>query len=149
MRIFVTEFADSKREIERKLSDSTDEVIEHLLKLYLMPTNSARNHWISEIANFLNKVNRFAGKNKFPSPEQIYNWTYFKWKDLVTDNSYMNIWVDNICDEYNTNVDKPIENICNEFDNICEQYFCWLASKLSVGGVVERQSIFKKLNSII
>lgn len=149
MRIFVTEFADSKREIERKLSDNTDKVIEHLLKLYLMPKHTAKNHWIGEIANFLNKVNRFTGKNKFPDAKQIYAWTYFKWKDLVTDTSYMNIWVDNICDEYNIEINKSIEDICSEFDYVCEQYFRWLASKLSVGGVVERQSIFKKLNELL
>lgn len=149
MRIFVTEFADSKKEIERKLSDSTDKIIEHLLKLYLMPINSARNHWISEIANFLNKVNRFAGKNKFPNAKQIYAWTYFKWKDLITDSSYLDILVKNICDEYNITANESIEDLSTQFDLICEKYFRWLSIQLSTYGIVERQMIFKKLNELI
>ena len=36
MRIFVTEFADSKREIERTLTNNTEQVIKHLRKLVFM-----------------------------------------------------------------------------------------------------------------
>lgn len=58
MRIFVTKFADSKREIERHLNDVTEPIIEHLLKLYFMPNHESRNHWCIEIYGFLNRIKK-------------------------------------------------------------------------------------------
>lgn len=40
MRLFVTELADSKKDLERSLKSITDNIIWHLFKLYLMPDNN-------------------------------------------------------------------------------------------------------------
>ena len=148
IRIFVTEFADSKREIEHTLNISTDNVIEHLLKLYCMPNSENRNHWCTEISNFLCRVKRFAGKNKFPTVKQIYNWTYFKWKDLITDINFFRGMVDDIEFDYSISINGNINTMSNEFDYICEEYFNWLAGGLSMFGRVSRQDIFNKLNEL-
>ena len=58
MRIFVTEFADSKKNMERELKPKTKQIINHLYKLYCMPDHESRNHWMREIANFLNEINK-------------------------------------------------------------------------------------------
>ena len=76
MRLFVTEFGDSKREMERELKSKTSQIIQHLFKLYLMPNSINRNHWQREIANFLSDVSKLNGRNKFPTSKQLYNWTY-------------------------------------------------------------------------
>ena len=67
LRLFVTELADSKKDLERSLKPITDNIIWHLFKLYLMPNNINRNHWKREIASFLNKVSKLTGSNKYPT----------------------------------------------------------------------------------
>ena len=148
MRLFVTEFVDSKREIERILNDVTTPVMEHLFKLYCMPESSSRNHWISEIANFLYKVKRLAGKNKFPSRGQIMDWTYYKWEDLLTDPVYMERELETIEFKYNVEINKSVDEICETFYTLCYDYFLWLSTELSNTGLVSHKAIYNKLNEL-
>ena len=64
MRIFVTEFAESKKEIERELKPKTENIIEHLFKLYLVPEHTAVNHWKQEIYSFLHTIDKLKGNIK-------------------------------------------------------------------------------------
>ena len=148
--LIIKEFADSKREIERELKAKTKQIIEHLFKLYLMPNRMDRSHWKSEIANFLDSVSKLSGKNKFPTFKQIYAWTYGKYQDVITDNKYIKVMVDNIIYDYKiSEIRKTYPQICEEFDFICQQYFKWISEKLSSIGIVSRPEIFKKLDEII
>lgn len=152
MRIFVTEFADSKQELERDLKVKTDAIIEHLFKLYLMPNNVSRNRWKREIANFLYKISKLAGKNKFPTYKQLYSWTYLKFQDVITDTRYMKNMINDFLDEYKDDIKeirKTYPQICDEFDNICSCYFKWLCENLSEVGLVSRSDIFNKLDDIV
>ena len=88
MRIFVTEFAESKKEIERELKPKTENIIEHLFKLYLVPEHTAVNHWKQEIYSFLHTIDKLKGSNKRPTKEQIYKWTFGKKEDLFDDDYY-------------------------------------------------------------
>lgn len=78
MKIYIWGFAEAQKEVERRLSAHTDEIIEHIIKLVLMPDNSARNHWEGEIAGQLKSIDRLKNSKKFPSAKQIYKWTYGK-----------------------------------------------------------------------
>lgn len=78
MKIYIRGFAETQKEVERRLSAHTDEIIEHIIKLVLMPDNSARNHWEGEIAGQLKSIDRLKNSKKFPSAKQIYKWTYGK-----------------------------------------------------------------------
>ena len=149
MKLFVTEFADSKKEIERELKSRTEQVILHLFKLYLMSDNESRNHWIREIANFLNSVSLLSGKNKFPTSKQIYEWTYDKYQDVITNTTYIRKMTYDIIDDYGVDISKSYSQICDEFDRICENYFKWLSNELSQSGFVSRREIFDKLNELI
>lgn len=149
MRIFVTEFADSKKNMERELKPKTKQIINHLYKLYCMPDHESRNHWMREIANFLNEINKLSGKNKFPTEKQLYDWTYYKFKDQVTEQFYMKAMTKNITDRYNVLIDIPLDDICKEFDNICESYFRWLAGQLSKYGIVSNYEIYDKLDELV
>ena len=145
----ITEFAESKKEIERTLASATNNIIKHLFKLYCMPNNINRNHWIMEIANFLDEVKKLSGKNKFPTSKQIYDWTYFKWKDQITDLNCIPGMVETIEFDYHTVVDKSYDVISYEFDDICEKYFKWLANELGTKGIVGHKSIYDKINELI
>lgn len=149
MKIYIRGFAEIQREIERNLTSHTDEIIEHLLKCYLMPDHSAISHWKREIANQIYKVDKLKNNKKFPTAKQIYNWTYGKKQDLVTDIRWFSGLVKNICDEYLIEIDTDPSDFMNEFDNICYEYFTWLAKELSIRGLIPYSEIYQFLNGLL
>ena len=145
----ITEFADSKKEIERVLSSSTNNIIKHLFKLYCMPDSVNRKHWITEVANFLDSVKKLSGKNKFPNSNQIYEWTYDKWEDLITDVRCISGMIETIEFEYNIVIDKDYNFISNEFNDICKNYFMWISNELSQKGIIGHRTIYYKINELL
>lgn len=147
MRLFVTEFADSKREIERHLNDVTEPIIEHLLKLYFMPNHESRNHWCTEIYSFLNRIKKLSGKNKRPTKAQILSWTYNKWSDVLEDKGFIDSEIESIEELYNVTI--PKSNIYyKQFNTVCYDYFNWIATELSDKGYISFPSIRNKLNEL-
>lgn len=149
MKIYIRSFAEVQREIERKLSSHTDEIIEHMIKLIVMPDNSARNHWKGEIAGQLSKIDKLKNGKKFPTARQIYAWTYGKKQDLVTDRGWMQVTIRDIEDQYDVYVDMTADEFCNIADEICAEYFSWLADELSIVGKVASRDIYNKLDELI
>ena len=76
MRLFVTESAYIKKDIERSLMDPNREIIEYLIRLYLVHDESIRSHLKDTIAKQIRSIPRI--KKKFPTAKQIYKWTYYK-----------------------------------------------------------------------
>jgi len=148
MILYIREFAESKKEIERELSAVTTPIIRHLFKLYCLPNHRSRNHWIAEIANFLSSVKRLSGKNKFPNRNQIMDWTYYKWEDLLTDTEFMKREIDTIEFKYGVIIDKSIDDVCETFNALCYDYFLWVANELSQYGNIGHGSIYNKLNEL-
>lgn len=150
--LVIKEFADSKKEIERELKSKSYNVIEHLLKLYLMPNNINRNHWKQEIATFLNFVNKFSHNNKYPTEKQLLNWTYYKWQAEINDTYFMKSWITDLEEDYadlDKNANYDLNKIIKEFDSICDIYFNWLCKELNRLGRINRNEIYKKLDEII
>lgn len=146
MRIFVTEFADSKREVEKELKSVTMPIIEHLFKLYVLPNHESRNHWCSEIYGFLNKVKKLAGKNKFPTKRQILDWSYLKWADTL-EGSFVDTEIETLEYKYNVIIKKN-SRMYTEFNYLCDKYFDWLATELSNIGRVSFPKVVNKLNEL-
>ena len=146
----VTEFSEHKRDIERQLTTNTKNIIEHIIKLMLMTNNDSYNHWKKEIANFLSDIDKIKGSNKFPSKKQLMNWTYYKQKDLLSDNIRMKGKINNIVKYYDIVSDistiQYISNIINEF---CFLYFDWLTDILSKQGYVNFTDIYNKLDNLM
>ena len=146
----VTEFSEHKRKIEDDLSDITTLIIEHIIKLILMGDNTAFGHWKKEIANFLSDIDKIKGSNKFPSKKQLMNWTYYKQKDLLSDNIRMKGKINNIVKYYDIVSDistiQYISKIINEF---CFLYFDWLTDILSKQGYVNFTDIYNKLDNLM
>ena len=149
MKLYIRGFAEMQREIERNLTAHTDEIIEHLLKCYLMPEHSSVNHWKSEIANQIYKVDRLKNNKKFPSAKQIYKWTYDKKQDLITDVRWFTKYVGMICEEYSIDIDESPADFMGDFDRICVEYFTWLSNELSQIGLISKSEIYSKLNELL
>ena len=147
MRLFVTESAYIKKDIERSLMDPNREIIEYLIRLYLVHDESIRSHLKDNIVKQIKSIPRI--KNKFPTAKQIYKWTYYKKQDLITDRNWMAISVKNIEEIYNIKVTTPIDKICNDLDHICYEYYTWLANELSSFGFIIKGEACDKLDIII
>ena len=138
-----------KKIIECVLSSSTNNIIKHLFKLYCMPDSIDRNRWINEIANFLDSVKKLSGKNKFPDSNQIYECTYDKWENLITDIRCISGMIETIEFEYNIVIDKDYNFISNEFNSICKDYFMWISNELSQKGIIGHRTIYNKINELL
>lgn len=147
MRIFVTEFADSKKEMERHLNDVTEPLIDHLFKLYFLPNHESRNHWCSEIYGFLNWIKKLAGKNKWPTKQQILDWTYLKWADTLEEKGVIDNEIETLEYKYNVIIKKN-NRMYTEFNYLCGKYFDWLATELSSIGRVSFPKVVNKLNEL-
>lgn len=149
MKIYIRGFAEAQKEIERRLSAHTDEIIEHIIKLVLMPDNSARNHWEGEIAGQLKSIDRLKNSKKFPSAKQIYKWTYGKKQDLVVDAKWMGVSIREIEEIYDVYIDQSVYDICDTVDEVCTNYFQWISIELSTVGKVSTPTIYRKLDELI
>lgn len=149
MKIYIRGFAEAQKEIERDLTSHTIVVIEHLMKIYLMPDHESAYHWKKEIASQIYIVDKLKNNKKFPTAKQIYSWTYGKKQDLITDRKWFQIFVEDICEEYNRDLIESPMNFMNEFDDICVSYFQWLSNELSQTGRVSKSAIISKIDQLI
>lgn len=149
MKIYINAMSESRKEIERSLSRITDVIVEHLIKLSVMPNHSARNHWKTEIAGHLSRIKRLDGSNKYPTAQDIYKWTYNKVRDNITDVTYMTEMLYDIATEYNVDIDADPEEVCVSADRVCHEYFTWLSKMLSTTGMVAKQRIYDKLDELV
>ena len=149
MKLFVTEFAENKKEIERSLKPLTEKIIEHLFKLYLLPNNESVKHWKKEIYSFIHSIDKLKGSNKRPTSKQIYEWTFGKKADIFDDDYYVEVMVDTIEYEYSTTIGKNVNSIKNDMYVLCDNYFKWLSNELSVKGLISPQSVYAELDNLL
>ena len=147
--IWLMEFAENKKEVERQLTSKTDILIEHILYLIMDKNNKAAQHWKTEIYAFISSVKKLSGKNKFPTKSQIYDWTYGKSEDLVNDSAWLFVLVQDVTEKENFYSPRDIDDIMKRLDGFCKKYFTWLASNLSSVGRVTQSSVIQELNSLI
>ena len=148
MKIYISAQALQKHEMETRLAAFSGDIVTHLLKLYLMPNHSARNHWKQEVCAFLNEVVKLKGSKKYPTKEQIYKWTYDKVQDDVLDLDKMRRKLSGICEEYDIVPQDNVRNIMIDFDKQCVTYFRWLSAELSKYGYVAPKSVYSKLDEL-
>lgn len=149
MKLFVTEFAENKKEIERSLKPLTEKIIEHLFKLYLLPNDESVKHWKKDIYSFIHSIDKLKGSNKRPTSKQIYEWTFGKKADIFDDNYYVEIMVDTIEYEYNVIINENVDTVKNDMYKVCSNYFRWLSNELSIKGLISPQSVYKELNILL
>lgn len=142
MKIFA--FADKKDNIKDKLKEKSDDLVYHLVKVFLFPNCEVKPHWCQEIYGFIHSVPKTKNKNKFPDKNFILNNTYEIWGDAIESCIVTAI--------------KDYPNVVPLFDqhtglNICEtavrEYFEWLSEELSKIGRVASSDVYKKIDKLI
>ena len=149
MKIYIKAQARQMRELEWMISSHADVIVEHILKLIIMPEHSAANHWKQEIATQLNRVKKLKSTGKYPTSDQIYSWTYEKVSDDIMDARWLEDLIDVIESDYNTYVSIDINTVMKSLDMICKDYFSWLAKNLSEKGMISNAKAYEILDSLI
>lgn len=149
MKLLMNEFAEDKYRIEYELSNHTMPIIEHLAKCLLMPNNNSYNHWKKEIINQICDINKLKSSKKFPKYKQIYDWTYGKKQDIVTDTNAMKQFFKNLENDYNIIIVKPINLLCKVLDEMCVGYFTLLAKNLSTYGFLNKVEANKFIDDFV
>lgn len=149
IKLYISEYAKNKQAMEDNIGNKVDIIIEHLIKIILMPTNTARKHWEGEIAGQLNRVHKIKGKNKYPNYNQLIEWTYEYAKDDIEDIYWLKNEIDNIELEYNTDVQYSPNSLSLALDSVANQYFTWLCEKLAEYGSVGNAEIYDKLFHLV
>ena len=149
IKIYLSEHAKSKQVMEDNIGNKVDVIIEHLIKLIIMPTNESRNHWMGEIAGQLNRVHKLKTKNKYPSKDLLFKWTYEYALDDIKDITWLSNEISNIEYEYNIKCTINAKELSKKLNIVSHNYFYWLSEILSTQGSIQNVMIYKKLEEIL
>lgn len=132
-------FARSQIDVYSKLADSSENVIDHLIKVFLWPDAQEQNHWKQEIWNFIRSVPKLKSSNKFPPYKKIKHEIWNSYEDVIYD--HIELWIDEISE-------SPISFDCEDVYHAIEDYMSWLADLLSEKGVVRSYQVYNKIEEL-
>lgn len=145
---YIYAFADTKKEVERSMSSNMFICLTHIMYLILFPNSQYVDHWQHEVYAFYPKVSKLSNTKKFPTSEQLYNWSYEKEQDMITDVSQVRRMIQNCCYEEKYENIYDAESVSNIMDSVCQRYFQWMTSCLSEYGVVLQFEVKEKLTEL-
>lgn len=127
-------------DIGADLEQHTPPVIQALIQLYLYPDVTTTEHWRQEVWANLHSVDLRKGTNKLPKRDFILKNT------IVPNMRFIESFVASVIDkEYEFDpIDVDYDDLCGLIDN----YFDWLATRLSETRYVACREIYTKLKSI-
>lgn len=138
MKIYIRAMSDKKEVIYRRISDPSDKIIEHIVKLLLYPDSQYCNHWKQEIYSFLNRIPTLKNNGKYPKADWIY-------RALTIYNDQIDVIVSDVKEEYSSLHAKDIS--IQEITYSIEEYQKWLANELSSKGRVKSQEVYQALDN--
>lgn len=133
-------FAETKKEVARELKKESENLYEHLIKVWMFPNSQSQNHWKTEIGTkFLTKVDKLKNKKKYPTSKFIIENTWDVWEDALIDR------IPSILariDEVPLTLDYSIV-----YDAI-HGYIFWASDTLSQKGVLNPNDCYDKIEEI-
>ena len=139
----------SRSEVIDKIQRNIDQSINHIICLIAFPSCSAVNHWKDEIYSHLNDMYKLSGTKKFPKKQFIYDYTYGKRQDLLTDERYFMKRLSDVERKEGLQSEFDLDEVMTRVDEVCCAYYDWLAQKLSTDGYVTHDEVIEKLTEII
>lgn len=148
-KLYLTEYARAKAVMEAEIEAKTDVIVEHLIKLILMPNNIAYKLWQCEICSQLHTIHKIKGKNKYPSYSQLIEWTYEYALDDIIDINRLRIQIKHIEQDYNVKITMSPQGLSKSLKVVCKLYFEWLCNKLQTYSNVANTDIYRQLDYLI
>lgn len=149
MKLYIRAMSDTQKAVESELKAKADLVIEHIIKVIAMPEHQSVKHWKKEIVMFIHKVNKLKRTNKWPTAQQIFNWTYGKWADELHSDGWIQGELDALCFEYDLEAELDADNYAESILAVCEGYFHKLADELSAKGSISPQIMYDALDELL
>lgn len=143
MFLYVKANAKRLSDIGDDLEGVTLPLLEALAQLYLFPNSEYENHWREEVWNKLAEIPRTKKSHKLPKSSFILNNTWDLYKSRIR--AIMNRA---IAHEHELMPNEDRKRNTDEFYAICEEYFNWIADKLSLEGVIDPEDVYKKLDDL-
>lgn len=137
---YIKAMSDKKEVIYRRISDPSDRIIEHIIKLVLFSDSTYCNHWKQEIFGFLNRIPSLKSSGKYPKASWIYT-------ALTIYNDQLSSMISDIKEDCSSLNARSITDA--SIENAVEDYQLWLANNLSENGRVRLQDVYNKLDEII
>lgn len=138
MKRLIYAMSFDRRTLLNRLIKNLDPLMDHLIKLYLFPNTDYTNHWRKEVWNFLNRTPKMPN-NKFPSYKFIYQAISGE-LDITEQLMYL------VLDEYSKHTPTRFDAV--ELESKLDEYFQWLAEKLSTKGVVQSSEVYEELEKL-
>jgi hypothetical protein len=107
--------------------------------LYLYADSEYVNHWKQEVWNFLHDVPKIKSTKKYPSYKLI-RYAVGAYEDMIPE------FVSLIEDNY-SELEVQRSDI-SELEKIVTMYFDWISAELTEKGLVNRLSVYNKLEEI-
>lgn len=140
MKLYIRGQAKSLLDIGADLEDRTPPVIQALIQLYLYPNVSTTEHWRQEVWANLHQIDLRKGSNKLPKKEFILKNTIFPNLKFLA--SFIESVIDKEFEFTRIQIDY------DELAGLIDNYFEWLATRLSQTRYVAAKEVYTKLQSI-
>lgn len=135
---FLIEQAKSKSNIENQLYAIGDEIVYHLIKLFLFPDNKSKSHWIKELYAFLPRISKMKSTNSYPSSSFIYTYLFGDNEDTFLEQAES--YIDEALIKDDLEITKSNINMIKLMQYI-KNYCIWLSDKLSTKGFITLQEV--------
>lgn len=140
MKRYIIGQAKSLSDIGADLEARTPPVIQALIQLYLYPTAAKKAHWRTEVWANLHTVDLRKRTNKLPKREFILKNT------ILPNMKFIESFVASVIDK-----EYKFDPIPVDYDELCgliDNYFDWLATRLSQTRYLAANEVYTKLESI-
>lgn len=143
---FLIEQAKNKNAIENQLYAIGDEIVYHLVKLFLFPTNECKNHWIKKLYAFLPRISKVKTTKKYPSSRVIYSYLFGDMEDSFLEQVESYIDVALLKDDLEYNSDDITDNLKIKLFDFIRNYCKWISKELSTKGFITLQEVKNFIN---
>lgn len=139
MKRYILAMAFDRQSLINKLYDSSSNLTDHLIKLYLFPNSTNVNHWRQEVWSSLSRMPKLASTKKLPDKKLIYSCVSGFVDEIPELVDYMkNNYSDEVVERFD--IDELTEKV--------ENYLHWISEKLSVSVVVLPDDVYSKLKEL-
>lgn len=136
---YIKSFAVSNKEIFKNLSSNSENLIDHLIKVFLWPDVQEQNHWKQEIWKFVHSVPKSKSTNKFPSANKIFEAIWEPFSDVIAE--HILLWIGEI-------EETPIKFSYSNVYKAINEYCKWLSIELSTIGEVKSSEVYSKIEEL-
>lgn len=125
--------------IGMRLSHKSEQVMDHLIKIFMFPNHESAEHWKGEIHGFLSRTDKLKHNKKFPSAKFIFQNTWEICGDTVLE----------AIPAFEYDYGSKTANSYSEIESAVRDYFIWMSKELSNTGRLTKLGIKQEIDSII